>query len=94
VVAESASEVFVAQLEVDPTMQGQGIGTELLRRVIRDAERRMVPVVLEVLQANPRARELYERLGFVVTDEYPPRFRMVRELSTASPRTLAVGEEH
>jgi ribosomal protein S18 acetylase RimI-like enzyme len=36
-----------------------------------------VPVRLEVMKANPDARRLYSRLGFVVEDNSPTHFRMV-----------------
>jgi ribosomal protein S18 acetylase RimI-like enzyme len=37
----------------------------LIRQVIREAG--PSPVTLQVLKTNPRARKLYERLGFHVT---------------------------
>jgi len=49
--------------------RGQGIGAMLLRRLAQEADRSGVPVQLQVHQANVRARQLYERLGFVATGE-------------------------
>jgi ribosomal protein S18 acetylase RimI-like enzyme len=44
--------------------------------VIEQGARRALPIVLSVLSANPRARDLYERLGFRVTGVEPPFIRM------------------
>lgn len=52
-------------VEVLPEHQGRGIGTAVVQRVVREAGGR--PVELRVLRTNPRARVLYERLGFVET---------------------------
>ena len=75
-------ETFVNLIEVHPDHQGRGLGTSLLRLVTRDAYRRGVPIALNVLKANPRARSLYERLGFEVTEEDEVRYRMVRRASS------------
>ena len=39
-----------------------------------------LPTRLSVVEANPRARQLYERLGFRVTAWDDPFFRMQRDL--------------
>ncbi|MEO0956913.1 MAG: GNAT family N-acetyltransferase [Pseudomonadota bacterium] len=45
--------------------RGRGVGTLLLERVAEEARTRGCGVVrLDVIEANPRARALYERLGF------------------------------
>jgi len=48
--------------------QNHGIGTELLRRLQKEAMRLGVPVRLRVLKKN-KALQLYERLDFAVTGE-------------------------
>jgi ribosomal protein S18 acetylase RimI-like enzyme len=55
--------VFVHNVVLDPSVQGQGIGTSLLSKVVGDARKQRHPVRLQVLQANP-AVSLYRRLGF------------------------------
>ncbi|HYG27585.1 MAG TPA: GNAT family N-acetyltransferase [Caulobacteraceae bacterium] len=53
----------VSNLFVDPAYQGQGIGAALLAR----AEAAVGgDVTLSVFTVNPRARRLYERLGYEV----------------------------
>ncbi len=53
-------------LLVTPRHQGRGIGTALVRLVQREASDLSCDVTLDVLHANSRARDLYERLGFKV----------------------------
>jgi hypothetical protein len=44
--------------------------------VIEQGASRALPIVLSALSANPRARDLSERLGFRVTGVEPPFIRM------------------
>ena len=60
--------IFLGVIEIAPDYQSQGIGAGLIRDLQKEAERRGVPVKLQVLQGNP-ARRLYERLGFAATGE-------------------------
>ena len=68
---------FLADVMVDPSVQGRGVGTELVRRVIAEAAAAGLPVRLQVLHRN-RARALYERLGFTATGETETHVRMER----------------
>lgn len=55
-------------IAVTPGAQGRGVGTALIAALCREAERRGYEAIrLEVIEGNPRARALYERLGFVAT---------------------------
>lgn len=66
---------FVEEIALVPEAQGHGIGTRLMREVMRSAGRRRVPVRLSVLVNNP-AQALYQRLGFHVVHVEHPRVRM------------------
>lgn len=57
---------WVEHFYIDPAVQGQGIGTDILCAVV-DVDRSRT-LRLNVLQGSP-ARRLYERLGFRVDDE-------------------------
>ena len=70
------AELYVAALEIAPEMQGRGLGTAVMRRVLADAASRGLPVTLQVLKANEGARRLYERLGFQVTGQVERHLRM------------------
>ena len=53
-------------MSVHESCRGEGVGTRLLRELFRWVERHasICRVELEVLSNNPRARDLYARLGF------------------------------
>jgi GNAT superfamily N-acetyltransferase len=61
--------VFVRLVEILPEWQGRGLGSAVVRSVMQAAAADARPVALRVLHANPRARALYERLGFAPYDE-------------------------
>jgi ribosomal protein S18 acetylase RimI-like enzyme len=69
--------LFVAQLFVDDPFQRQGIGTEVMNRLIGEATRLNQAVRLAVVKSNPALR-LYERLGFRITHEDDRKFYMKR----------------
>lgn len=55
-----------------PTSTGQGHGRKLMAAVIDEVgERGVTALWLDVLKSNPRARALYERLGFEWVGELP-----------------------
>jgi ribosomal protein S18 acetylase RimI-like enzyme len=56
--------LFLADLHILPEYQNRGIGSAVIRALIADAREEGVPLLLQVLDSNPRARHLYERLGF------------------------------
>jgi ribosomal protein S18 acetylase RimI-like enzyme len=68
--------IYIVELQVLPEYQGRGIGTAVVRHLIDEASRNGIPVTLSVVAANPRAKLLYERLGFEVTEFDAPFFRM------------------
>jgi ribosomal protein S18 acetylase RimI-like enzyme len=71
-----ADDVFLAAIEIDPAYQRQGIGAALIRDIIANAGALRLPVRLQVLKVNERARALYQRLGFVETGETKTHFLM------------------
>jgi len=77
--------LFVAQLFVDDPFQGQGIGTEVMNRLIGEASHLNQAVRLAVVKTNPALR-LYERLGFHITREDDRKFYMKRNPDIAASR--------
>jgi ribosomal protein S18 acetylase RimI-like enzyme len=68
---------YILEMQLLPEYQGRGLGTDVVRSIIRDAASERLPVGLSVVPANTRARHLYERLGFEITNVDPPFIRMV-----------------
>ena len=75
-VEPKSDSIYIHELQVLPEYQGQGIGTAVVQQVIEEAASRGVAVTLSVVPANARAKQLYERLGFEVTNFEAPFFRM------------------
>ena len=76
--------LFLANLQILPSYQGQGIGTAVITDILATARQRRVPVHLQVLKGNP-ARQLYDRLGFVVTGQTD-----THELMSTAPTTHGI----
>lgn len=70
-------EFFIAQLFVERPFQRRGISTEVMKRLIAEAERFNQAVRLNVVKINPALR-FYERLGFQVIYEDDSKFYMKR----------------
>lgn len=63
-----SSGYLLVDISLFPEQQGRDIGSELIRQAQRNACEQGATVRLHVQQTNPRARQLYERLGFVAQD--------------------------
>ena len=56
---------LIDELYLPPALRGQGLGTQILQRVIQVCQEQGIRMLeLEVRPDNPKARGLYERLGF------------------------------
>jgi len=75
-VEEWGDEVFLGLIEIALSHQGRGLGTRVIKDVMAVAHAEKRPVHLHVLRTNPRARRLYERLGFLVDEERGERLVM------------------
>lgn len=65
-----AGELYIDTLSVNPNDQGKGIGQQLIMAAIDWGKTLGHPKIgLLVDQANPNAKRLYERLGFVKADD-------------------------
>ena len=69
--------LFLAQLYLDRPFQRRGIGTDVMKRLIGEAERCNQVMRLNVVKINPAVR-LYERLGFQIIREDDRKFYMKR----------------
>jgi len=75
--------IYLLQLGVEPSLQGQGIGGTLTRQVLAQADRLALPCYLDTF--NERNISFYERNGFRVvgqgqaTPASPPIWAMLRK---------------
>jgi len=75
-------ELFLKQLFVDGPHQNRGIGTQVMRQLIADAEEARHSVGLHVVKINPALR-LYQRLGFRIIGEDDRKFFMKHDPGSA-----------
>jgi ribosomal protein S18 acetylase RimI-like enzyme len=64
-VVRAPDHLELAGIQLLPAHQGHGLGTYLIEQFLLDARRAGLPARITVDNDNPRARALYERLGFV-----------------------------
>jgi ribosomal protein S18 acetylase RimI-like enzyme len=76
--------VELAGLQILPAYQGRGLGSEVVRGLAAEAHADRLPLELDVEADNPRARALYERLGFQPVGENDGEIRM--RLDPPGPR--------
>lgn len=74
-VDDRAEVLYLRYIALLPEVQGRGMGTALLGRLLYKAKITGIPVELTVDKTNP-ARRLYERLGFRLVLETDTRARM------------------
>ena len=63
---------FLSYIEVDEQFRGRGFGTEMIQKWehhIQETYPEIAALFLHVFIHNPKAKKLYERLGFKIHDE-------------------------
>jgi ribosomal protein S18 acetylase RimI-like enzyme len=83
-VDRAPAELRLMDIALLPEHRGRGIGGQLVRDLIEEADAAGVPVTLHVEAHNP-ARRLYERLGFLVVEPGPVYDRMERPVRGVAP---------
>lgn len=94
VVEEREEEIRLNEINLLKRFQRNGIGSEIIREVQREASTQGKRVWLQVLKINPAIR-LYERLGFRTYAETDTHYQMihgeqaggVNECSAAAPHS-------
>ncbi|MDH5606701.1 MAG: GNAT family N-acetyltransferase [Anaerolineae bacterium] len=70
--ADGFRRAYLHSFRVRPAFRGAGLGTLMMSVVEEDLSRRgFSEITLNVAKDNPRARSLYERLGFQVIHDDP-----------------------
>lgn len=75
---ERNDELYLKGIYIVPAYQNRGVGTAVLHHLLAQAQTRRQPVTLRVFKMNP-ARQLYERLGFIIIGESEPYYMMKYE---------------
>src|SRR6266540_2105834 len=65
-VERKPAELFLANIQIHPSFQNQGLGTVVIKTVLESGRLLLLPVRLQVLTVNVAARDLYLRLGFEI----------------------------
>ena len=89
--AREGDRIVVLDVSVVTEMRGQGIATECLRGVQRQAAQDKLAVDLQVVVGNP-AQRLYERLGFRAVGASEVRQAMTWELEPVASRPIPFEE--
>ena len=76
-VEQRVDELYIALIEILPAFQRRGVGTSIVRQLIKTAHSNSLPVTLHVLKTNAPARRLYERLGFAIVKDEGIRYKMI-----------------
>ena len=61
--------IYIGGFQILPEYRGQGLGTAILDSLVLESEQSGVPITLEVFNDNTEAVKLYEKIGFVITEE-------------------------
>ena len=77
-VDRNGTEIILREIAILPERQGIGIGTSVIQALIAEGDEEAIPVKLNVMQTNVRARLLYERLGFRKSGGSDTHFQMQR----------------
>lgn len=76
---EENGAIIVSGLYLAGEYQNRGIGESLMRKILGEANEKELPVKLQVLKVNGRAKKFYEMLNFKVYDENDTHFKLIYE---------------
>ena len=70
--------IFMQSIAILADHRSKGIGATVIKTTIDRSDELQLPVHLQVMKKNPRARELYERMGFKVYGENETHYKLKR----------------
>jgi len=80
--ATFSDRLHIRQFQITPKFQGKGIGSQVLKDVLKRAVQKQLSISLNVLLKNP-VKALYLRFGFVVVGEnefeYQMRYNLIKK---------------
>ncbi len=67
----SGLDAFIDEFYIQPDHRGQGIGTQVLSQIKKEAKKMGIGALhLEVARNNSRAKHLYSKANFIARDRY------------------------
>ena len=73
---EQDQVIHLSNLLILPQYQGHGLGTSIIKDIQAKAKMKQKKVRLAVFKINHQAKNLYERLGFHISDDSETHFYM------------------
>ncbi|WP_176560261.1 GNAT family N-acetyltransferase [Brevibacillus dissolubilis] len=86
-VARLNNEWVLVDISLLPAYRGRGIGTRLIAELQQEAAGSDMPVRLSVSHTNPRAQQLYTKLGFIAVASNEMQTSMVYGGSSLPPQS-------
>jgi len=77
------NSIFLGVIELLPAFQNQGIGSRIIKDLLKKGEQEAKDVELQVLKANQRALRLYQSLGFIITNETGTHYQLLYSVDKA-----------
>ena len=74
-IIDKTDEIFIDLIEIIPEYQNKGLGTAILKDIIKNSKTKDCILKLQVLKVNP-VISLYKRLGFNISGETKTHFIM------------------
>jgi len=74
-VRQLADHFFLSEIQIEPRLQNQGLGSQIIKAILSEARAQNLPVRLQVLKKS-NAKNLYLRLGFIQTGLTDTHFLM------------------
>ncbi|MFW9904168.1 MAG: GNAT family N-acetyltransferase [Candidatus Thorarchaeota archaeon] len=78
-IEEQPNKIILNIIEISPEYQNKGIGSKLIRDLIKKGSQENKTIELQVFKVNQRAFKLYRTLGFKVVAETETHHQMVLE---------------
>lgn len=85
-------ELHLHQMQIEPEYQHHGLGSDLIRQTILQSESLGIPITLCVIKTSP-AKRLYDRFGFVLTEDHRHYCKMTRSLEHTGERRDKISEK-
>jgi len=78
VIKYNQDEIFIIEFQILPKYQNKGIGSMVLKNIIKESEKLKFPIKLEVLKSNVKAQKLYQRMYFIKSGESKSHITLIR----------------